>query len=112
MGKLKDRRGRVNRVIAVLLVLIAVMLVLIAIPAWQRFRYRSEKTACIQAMKSARDGLIIEYLSRWARWTRPCRRWTRCCPSGRTSVPQGERCISSGTRTAYSSRCAACMTTM
>ena len=65
MGKLKDCRGRVNRVIAVLLVLIAVMLVLIAIPAWQRFRYRSEKTACIQAMKSARDGLIIEYLSRW-----------------------------------------------
>lgn len=55
----------VSRLIIVLLVLIVVMLVIIAIPAWKVFRYRSEKTACEQAMKSARDGLIIEYLAHW-----------------------------------------------
>ena len=59
-----NQRG-VSRLAAVLLVLIGVMLVLIAIPGYRVFRYRSEKTACEQAMKSARDGLIIEYLSRW-----------------------------------------------
>ncbi len=63
--KLIDTRGGVNRATAVLLALIAVMLVIIAIPAWNIFRYRSEKTGCEQAMKSARDGLIIEFLSRW-----------------------------------------------
>lgn len=54
-----------NRLVVILLVLIAVMLVIIAVPSWNVFRYRSEKTACIQAMKSARDGLIIDYLSNW-----------------------------------------------
>ena len=63
--KLLDDRGGVNRVTAVLLALIALMLVIIAIPGWNVFRYRSEKTGCDQAMKSARDGLIIEFLSRW-----------------------------------------------
>lgn len=62
MQKIRERRGGINRLVALLLALIAVMLVIIAIPAWQRFRYRSEKTACEQAMKSARDGLIIDYL--------------------------------------------------
>ena len=61
--KCAERRGGINRITAVLLILIAVMLVLIAIPGWKRFRYRSEKTACEQAMKSARDGLIIDYLA-------------------------------------------------
>lgn len=61
--KLLSRRGGVNRVVVVLLVLIAVMLVIIALPNWEVFRYRSEKTACDQAMKTARDGLIIDYLS-------------------------------------------------
>lgn len=61
----RARRGGINRLVAVLLVLIAVMLVIIAIPAWKVFRYRSEKTACVQAMKSAKDGLIIEYLNHW-----------------------------------------------
>ena len=61
--KWKQRRGGVNPVVAILLALIAVMLVLIAIPGWKVFRYRSEKTACEQAMKSARDGLIIDYLA-------------------------------------------------
>ena len=58
-------RGGVNRLVAILLVLIAVMLVLIAIPSYRVFQYRAQKTSCEQAMKSARDGLIIEYLSRW-----------------------------------------------
>ena len=61
--KLISRRGGVNRAVAVLLVLIAIMLVIIALPDWEVFRYRSEKTACEQAMKTARDGLIIDYLS-------------------------------------------------
>ena len=60
--KLRSRRGGVNRLVAVLLVLIAVMIVIIALPDWDVFRYRSEKTACDQAMKTARDGLIIDYL--------------------------------------------------
>ncbi|MBR0367024.1 MAG: hypothetical protein IJH86_01355 [Clostridia bacterium] len=58
-------RGGINRLTAVLLVLIAIMLVLIAIPSYRVFQYRAQKTSCEQAMKSARDGLIIEYLSRW-----------------------------------------------
>ena len=58
-------RGGVNRLIAILLALIGVMLVLIAIPWWQSFRYRSECIACEQAMKSAKDGLIIEYLGKF-----------------------------------------------
>lgn len=58
-------RGGVNRVVAILLFLIAVMLVIIAIPSWDHYRERSEIIACEQAMKSAQDGLIIEYLSRF-----------------------------------------------
>ena len=63
--KLRSNRGGINRVIALLLVLIAVMLVIIAIPWWKHVRYRSEVIACEQAMKSAQDGLVIEYLSRY-----------------------------------------------
>ena len=55
-------RGGVNRLIAILLAMIGVMLVLIAIPWWKSFRYRSECIACEQAMDSAKDGLIIDYL--------------------------------------------------
>ena len=58
-------RGGINRVVAILLALIAVMLVIIAIPGWQRYQERAEVLACEQAMKSARDGLIIDYLSNW-----------------------------------------------
>ena len=64
MKRLNDR-GLITRAAVVLMVLIAVMLVIIAIPSWQVFRYRSEKTGCVQAMKSAKDGLIIEYLDRF-----------------------------------------------
>ncbi|MBR6220900.1 MAG: hypothetical protein IKQ80_10070 [Clostridia bacterium] len=63
MRKIGERKGGINRLIALLLALIAMMLVIIAVPAWQKFRYRSEKIACEQAMKSARDGLIIDYLA-------------------------------------------------
>ena len=63
--KLRSSCGGVNRVVAILLALIAVMLVIIAIPWWEKFSYRSEVIACEQAMKSAEDGLIIEYLSRF-----------------------------------------------
>ena len=59
------KRGGVNRLIALLLAMIGVMLVLIAIPWWKSFRYRSECIACEQAMDSAKDGLIIDYLSHY-----------------------------------------------
>lgn len=58
-------RGGISRATAILLALIGVMLVLIAIPGYRIFRYRSQKTACVQAMKSAKDGLIIEYLGKF-----------------------------------------------
>ena len=67
--KISSRRGGINRATIILLALIAVMLVIIAIPSWRVFRYRSEKTGCVQAMKSARDGLIIEYLSHFEEGT-------------------------------------------
>ena len=59
------RRGGVTRAAAILLVLIGVMLVVIAIPVWKAYQFRAQRLACEQAMKSARDGLIIEYLSRF-----------------------------------------------
>lgn len=65
MKKVMDSRGGINRLAAVLLALIGVMLVLIAVPWWQSFRYRSEVIACEQAMDTARDGLIIEFLNKW-----------------------------------------------
>ena len=65
MDRDRSRRGGVNRAAAILLALIGVMLVVIAIPGWRAYRYRAQKLACEQAMKSARDGLIIEYLSHW-----------------------------------------------
>lgn len=61
----RARRGGVTRAAAVLLALIAVMLVIVAIPVWKSYSLRAEKLACEQALKSARDGLIIEFLGRW-----------------------------------------------
>ncbi len=57
--------GKINRLVALLLVLIGIMVIVILFPSWQRFRFRSEKTACIQALKSAEDGLIIDFLSHY-----------------------------------------------
>ena len=62
LSGIKSRKGGLSVAIAVLLLLIAVMLCIIAVPAWKTFRYRSQKVGCDQAMKSAGDGLIIEYL--------------------------------------------------
>jgi len=53
------------RLAAVLLALIAVMLGIIAMPSYRAYRYRAQKVGCQQAMKSAKDGLIIEYMDRW-----------------------------------------------
>jgi cell division protein FtsL len=64
MKKSYNNHGGVNIIIVILLILIAVMLVIISIPARKAFEYRSECIACEQAMKSAGDGLIIEYLHR------------------------------------------------
>ena len=60
-----NNRGKINRATAILLALIGVMLVLIAIPGWKALKYLSQRLACEQAMKSAKDGLIIEYLNTW-----------------------------------------------
>ena len=61
----KNTRGAINRTIVLLLILIAVMLGIISVPAAKAFRYRSEVIGCEQAMKSAGDGLIIDYLYRF-----------------------------------------------
>ena len=63
--KLRSIRGGVNRVVAILLAAIAIMLVIILIPAWDDLRLLSQRLSCEQAMKSAKDGLIIEYLGRY-----------------------------------------------
>ena len=63
--KLRSIRGGVNRVVAILLVLIAIMLVVVLLPAWDDLRLLSQRLSCEQAMKSAKDGLIIEYLDRF-----------------------------------------------
>lgn len=64
-GPRRSCRGGINRVVAILLALIAIMVVIIAFPAWQRYRDRAEIIACEQAMKSAKDGLIIDYMNNW-----------------------------------------------
>ncbi|MBR0409667.1 MAG: hypothetical protein IJI25_01510 [Eubacterium sp.] len=64
MKYLNNHQGYINRLIAVLLVLVAIMLVIVSVPLRKAFQYRSECIACEQAMKSAGDGLIIEYLHR------------------------------------------------
>ena len=60
--KLQSDRGGVKWPILLLIIVNLVLVVLIAIPWWKDFEYKSEKAACDQAMKSAGDGLIIEYL--------------------------------------------------
>ncbi len=62
LSRIKNRTGGLSVAIAVLLLLIVVMLCIIAVPTWKSFKYRSQKVGCDQAMKSAGDGLIIEYL--------------------------------------------------
>lgn len=65
MQKMNDNsstRGSVNRTVVLVLILIGLMLFIIGIPAMKAFRYRAERIGCEQAMKSAGDGLIIEYM--------------------------------------------------
>lgn len=62
MKKLANNKGGVNRALVILSVLIIIMAVVISIPSFKAFNYRSECIACEQAIKSATDGLRIEYL--------------------------------------------------
>jgi len=62
MTKIKNERGGTNRLLVILAVLILIMVVVISIPSFKAFNYRSECIACEQAIKSATDGLRIEYL--------------------------------------------------
>ena len=59
--KLRSNRGGVSRAVVILVLLILGMVVLIVIPYWNDLRELSQRIACEQAMKSAKDGLIIEY---------------------------------------------------
>ena len=63
--KIADIHGGINRATALLLVLIAVLVILIGVPGYRAYRYRAQKVGCQQAMKSAKDGLIIDFLSNW-----------------------------------------------
>ena len=63
--KLKSRGGGINWLIALLIVVNLVLVVLILIPVWKNFQFQAEKVGCDQAMKSAGDGLIIEYLGNY-----------------------------------------------
>ena len=62
MAKLRSERGGTARILVILSLLILVMVVVLSIPSWKEFRYRSQCIACEQAIKSANDGLKIEYL--------------------------------------------------
>ena len=65
MREKNNNRGAASRLIVIMLVLIAVMLVIIAVPAVAALQYKMECIGCEQAMKTAGDGLIIEYLNRF-----------------------------------------------
>ena len=62
MTKLGNNRGGTNRLLVLLAILIIIMVALIYKPAWDAFRFKSECIGCEQAMKTATDGLRIEYL--------------------------------------------------
>ncbi len=62
MDKLRSDRGGVSRLHVMIAVAILIMIVVIGIPGWRAFKQKSQEIACEQAMKSAGDGLIIEYL--------------------------------------------------
>lgn len=62
MTKLVNRHGGTNRALVILAILILVMVAVIYLPSWEAFRYRSECIACEQVMKTATDGLRIEYI--------------------------------------------------
>ena len=69
MKQSRRTRGGVNRLIVLAIVLVAVMLAVLAYPSWKTFRFRAERVGCREAMASARDGLIIEYLNRTGKST-------------------------------------------
>ncbi len=60
--KMSSERGDINRLVAILVVLVIIMLGVLAIPAWNAFQKLTAEGACEQAMKTATDGLIIDYL--------------------------------------------------
>ncbi|MCR5403310.1 MAG: hypothetical protein K6E91_05735 [Butyrivibrio sp.] len=60
--KALSEKGAVNRLVAILLVLVIIMLGILAIPAWNAFQKMTAEGACEQAMKSASDGLVIDFL--------------------------------------------------
>ncbi len=57
-----SENGAINRLVAILVVLVIIMLGILAIPAWNAFQKLTAEGACEQAMKSASDGLIIDFL--------------------------------------------------
>ncbi len=62
LKKFTDARGGVNRLVLIFLIAIAAVLVLIAKPLWDSFAYDAARRGCEAALKSATDGLVIDYL--------------------------------------------------
>ena len=68
--KIISRSGGITRAAGILLAAIGVMLMIIfAVPAWNYIVSEFERTGCVQAMKTAKDGLIIEYLGKFENGT-------------------------------------------
>ena len=62
MRKLRSSYGGTARILVILSVLIIIMCGLLMIPTWKAFRFKSECIGCREAIKTATDGLRIEYM--------------------------------------------------
>ncbi|MBE6040171.1 MAG: hypothetical protein E7219_04310 [Clostridiales bacterium] len=60
--KLRSTYGGTARILVILSVVILILVFILSIPALKRFNYEWQCIACEQAMKSAKDGLVIAYL--------------------------------------------------
>ena len=61
--KLQSKRGSLTRAAGILLFLICILSgILFLVPGWSGIRGAIERFGCAEAMKTAKDGLIIEYL--------------------------------------------------
>ena len=60
--KMRSDFGGVNRLVLIFIIAIVIMLVLIAVPWADAIRQNADRNACEMALKSASDGLVIDYL--------------------------------------------------